>query len=106
MNEGRRSQRVRREREREGKERKGDERDESETRLTVRVKSNGRHGVHVWFGDVLDNDGDIVVPSSNGFIVRGRDESTVVVDEGDGVDGSEMLVVLLDDLIGVDVVLE
>jgi len=90
----RRSQRVR------GEDRKGIK------RLTVRMKSNGRHGVHVWFGDVLDDDGNIVVPSSNGLVVRGRDEPTVVVDEGDGVDGSEMLVVLLDDLIGVDVVLE
>lgn len=73
---------------------------------TVGVKSNGRHGVHVGLSDVLDHDRDIVVPRSDRLVVRGRDEPAVVVDEGDRVDGSEMLVVLLRDLVGVGVVLQ
>ena len=57
------------------------------------------HRVHVRFCNILDDNGDVIVPSSNGLVVRGGDESSVVIDKGDGVDGSEMLVVSLHNLV-------
>lgn len=58
------------------------------TELTVRVQGNSRHGMHVWLGDVFDHNGDIVVPSSNSFIVGSGNESPIVVHKSNGVHGS------------------
>lgn len=61
--------------------------------------------MHRRLGDVLDDDGDVPVPDSDRFVVRRRDESSVLVDKVDRVDGSEMRVVLLRDIARGDVVL-
>ena len=42
--------------------------------------------MHSRFGDVFDDDWNIVVPDSNRLVVRRRDESTVLIDEIDRVD--------------------
>lgn len=54
--------------------------------------------MHVWLGDIFDDDGDVVVPSSNRLVIGRGDESSVLVHECDGVDRSQVLVVCLDDL--------
>lgn len=69
------------------------------------MDSNSWHGVHVWLGDVLDDDWNIVVPGSDTLIVRSRQESTVVVHKGDGVDRTKMLIILLGDLVRIGIVL-
>jgi hypothetical protein len=58
---------------------------------------HGRHRVHVWLGDVLDDDGDVVVPTTDGLVVRRGQESPVAVNKGDRVDRAQMLIVGLDD---------
>lgn len=60
----------------------------------------------MWLSDVFDDYGDIVVPNADRFVIRGGNKSTVLVNEGDGVHGSQMLVVLLGDLRRIHVVLE
>lgn len=62
--------------------------------------------MHIRFGDVLDHNRDIIVPCTDRLIVRRRDETSVVVDESNRVDRSQMLVVFLRDFGGVHVVLE
>ena len=69
------------------------------------MQGDGRHGMHVGFGNVLDHDGYIVVPRPDGFIVRGSDKAAVFVDKGDRVDGSQVLVVFLGDVARIHVVL-
>lgn len=49
-----------------------------------RVDPDSGHAVHVRFGDVFDDDGNIVVPASDGLVVGGRDEASRLVDESDG----------------------
>ncbi len=68
-----------------------------------RVCRGSRHGIHVRFGDVFDGDRDVVVPGSEGFVVRGGHEAAVFVNEGDGIDGCEMMVVFLDNITSTDV---
>lgn len=63
------------------------------------------HRVHVRLGDILDNDWNIIVPTSDSFIVRCRDESSIVVHEGNGVDWPKMLIIGLHDLMGSQVIL-
>jgi hypothetical protein len=65
---------------------------------TLGVDTDSRHRVHGRLRDVLDHDGNVVVPNSDRLVVRRGDESTVVVDKVDRVDGSEVLVVLLRDV--------
>ena len=62
--------------------------------------------MHVGFCDVFDDDRDIIVPSTDCFVIRSSNEPSVLVDECDRVDGAEMLVVFLYDLARVDVVLD
>lgn len=78
---------------------------EVKRKLTSRVHSNGRHRVHGRFGDVLDDDRNVVIPHTHSFVVRSGDESSIVVDKVDGVDRSQMLVVFLGDFSGIHVVL-
>lgn len=54
--------------------------------------------MHVRLGDVLDDDGDIKIPGSDGLVIGSRDEASVLVHECNRVDGSKVLVVLLSDL--------
>ena len=63
-------------------------------------------GVHVRFCDELDGDGDIVFPRAEGLVVGGGDEATVLVDESDGVDGAEVVVVFLGHFAGAGVELD
>ena len=57
------------------------------------------------FGNVFDDYWDIVVPSTYRFIVGGGYETTILIDESNSVDGSEMLIISLDDLVGSQIVL-
>lgn len=58
------------------------------------------------FGNVFYYDGYIIVPCADSLVVRGGHEPSVLVDKGDGVDGSQVLVILLCDLTRVDIILE
>ena len=55
----------------------------------------GGEGVHVGFSDEFDGDGDVEFPGTEGFIVGGGNETTIFIDERDGVDGLQMVVVFL-----------
>lgn len=68
--------------------------------LTVWMGRGARQGEHVGLGDELDGHGDAVLPGAQGLVVRGGDEAAVFVDEGDGVDGCQVVVVFLDQLAG------
>jgi len=70
------------------------------------MKGDRRHRVHVGFGDIFDDDWDIKVPCSNRLIIRSGDESSIIVNEGDGVDRPKMLIILLSDFSRVHVVLD
>ena len=61
--------------------------------------------MHVWLGDVFDDNWDVIVPTANRLVVRCRQESSVVIDESDRIDGSQMLVVCLRNLLLPHVVL-
>ena len=71
-----------------------------------RVRRRPHHAVHVGFGDEFDRHGDVVFPSAEGLVVGGGDEAAVVVDEGDGVDGPEVVVVFLGHVAGAGVELD
>jgi hypothetical protein len=58
------------------------------------------------FGNVFDDDWDIVVPSTYCLVVRGGYETTILIDESNSVDGSEMLIICLDDLVRSQIVLQ
>ncbi len=62
--------------------------------------------MHVWLSDVLDNDRDVKVPCAYRFIIRSRDESSVLVDEGDSIDGAEMLIVFLGNVTRIHIILD
>ena len=72
---------------------------------TLRVHTDSWHGMHSRLGNVLDHDGNVVVPDSDRLVVRGGDESSVVIYKVDGVDWAKMLIVLLRDVARVHVVL-
>ena len=61
--------------------------------------------MHVGFCDVFDDDRDIIVPSTDRFVIRSSDEPSILVDECDRVDGAEMLVVFLGNLARVHIIL-
>jgi len=60
----------------------------------------------VRLGDVLDYHGNIEVPSSYSLIIRCRHKPSVLVDEGDGVDRTKMLIVLLSNFARIYVILK
>ena len=61
--------------------------------------------MHVWFGDILDDDGNIEVPCSDGLVIRSSDKPPVFVYERYSVHRSKVLIVFLRDIAGVDVIL-
>ena len=63
--------------------------------LAGRVGRGADHAEHVRLGDELDGHGDPVLPRAQGLVVGGRDEAAGGVAEGEGVDGAEVMVVLL-----------
>lgn len=58
-----------------------------------------RHRVHVRFRNVLDDDGDIVVPTTYRLVVGCRYETSVLVHKGNGVDWTQVLIVRLHNLV-------
>jgi hypothetical protein len=70
------------------------------------MESDRGHRVHVWLSDIFDNNGDVKVPCSNGFVVRSCYKTSVLVYECDGIDGSQVLIVLLRNLSRVNIILE
>ena len=70
------------------------------------VGRGAHHAVHVGLGDELDGHGDVVLPRAEGLVVGGGDEAAVGVDEGDGVDGAEVVVVFLRERAGAGVELD
>ena len=62
--------------------------------------------VHVGFSDEFDGDVDVEFPCAKGLVVRGGDETAIFIAEGDGVYGSEMVVVFLGHLARAGIVLE
>lgn len=55
---------------------------------------------------MFSHDRNTELPNIDLLIVRRRDKALAVIDEGKTVDGSQMLLVLLNDLLGVSVVLK
>lgn len=51
--------------------------------------------MHVRLGDVFDNDRNIIVPASDGFVIRSSDKSSVLIHECDGVYRAKMLIISL-----------
>ena len=70
------------------------------------MKRDRRHRVHVRLGDVFDDDWNVKFPCANGLVVRGRDKAPIIVHKGDRIDRSQMLVIFLRYLTGIDVVLK
>ena len=60
----------------------------------------------MWLGDVLDYHRNIEVPSSYSLIVRCRHKSSILIDEGDGIDRAQMLIVLLSNFARIYVILK
>lgn len=73
--------------------------------LTTGVLGDRGHRVHVWFGNVFDHDGNIVIPTTYRLVVRSGYETSILVYERNRVDGSQVLIICLDDLIRTQVVL-
>jgi hypothetical protein len=73
--------------------------------LTTGVLGDRGHRVHVRFGNVFDDDGNIVIPSTYRLVVRSGYETSILINERDRVDGSQVLIICLDDLIRTQVVL-
>mmetsp|Transcript_130797 Transcript_130797/g.419483 ORF Transcript_130797/g.419483 Transcript_130797/m.419483 type:complete len:530 (-) Transcript_130797:367-1956(-) len=65
--------------------------------LLPRAERDSGHRVHRGLRDVLDDDGDAILPDEDLLIVRGSQQPFAVLAEGHRVDGSHVLVVLLDD---------
>lgn len=74
--------------------------------FAVRVRRGAHEREQMGLGDVLDRDGDVVFPSTEGSIVRGGDEAAVFVAEGNGVDRLQMMIVLLRHFAGAAVELD
>jgi hypothetical protein len=62
------------------------------------MERNSRHGVHMRLCDILDYNRDIEVPCANGLVVGCGDKSAIFVNESNGIDRSQMLIILLGDL--------
>lgn len=62
------------------------------------MRRDGWHGVHGRVGDVLNLHGNAELPHPNGLVIRGGHELPALVDERDGVDWPQMIIVLLDSL--------
>lgn len=62
--------------------------------------------MHVWFSDILDDHRYIKVPSPYCFVVRGGDEAAVFINESNGVDRTQVLIVFLCNVAGVHIVLQ
>lgn len=73
--------------------------------LAVRVHGRVGDRLHVRLADVLGHDGDAELPQVDLLVVCRRDEAAPALDEGDGVDRAEVLLVLLSDLACVNVIL-
>ena len=74
-------------------------------RRTGGMQSYGRHRVHERLGDVLDDNWDVVVPSTYSFVIGGCDKTSIFVNKGDSVDWTEMLIVFLSDFSRIHVIL-
>lgn len=61
--------------------------------------------MHVWFGNIFDYHGDVIVPRADSLVVGCCDKTPVLVYERDGIDWPKMLVVFLDDFTSVNIVL-
>lgn len=62
--------------------------------------------MHIGLGNVLDHHRNIVIPNTNRFVVRSRNEPAVFVDKRDGVNRSQMLIIFLGYLSGIHIVLQ
>lgn len=72
---------------------------------TGRMKCYCRHRMHVRFSDVFNHNGDIIIPCSDGFVVRGCDEPSILVNECNGIYRTQVLIVFLCDFTRVHVIL-
>jgi hypothetical protein len=69
------------------------------------MQCDSGHRMHMRFGDILDYNRNIIVPSTDCLVVRGSYEPSVLIDERDSVYRAEMLIIFLNDLRGIHVVL-
>ena len=70
------------------------------------MHGSGRDGMHVRLTDMLGDNGDSELPDIHFLVICGRNESPSILNESDGVDGTKMLLVLLDDLLRVGIELQ
>lgn len=74
-------------------------------RFSRRMRGCGCEGEHVRFSDELDGDGNVQFPCPQRLVVGGSDEAAVFVDEGDGIDWAEVMVIFLSHFAGAGIVL-
>ena len=73
--------------------------------LTTWMNRDCGHRVHVRLCDILDDNRDVEVPGSDGLVIGCRDETPVLIDEGNRVHRTKVLVVFLRNLPRIHVVL-
>lgn len=61
--------------------------------------------MHERLSDVLDDNRNVKIPCTDSLVIRRRDEPSILVDESDGIHGTQMLVIFLGDLTSIYVVL-
>lgn len=66
----------------------------------------GGYGMHIWLADVLGYHWDAKLPHIHLLVICGRDEPSTILDERDGIDRTQMFLVLLHNFLGVGVELE
>ena len=74
--------------------------------LHVWVHRGCRHRMHVWLAYVLGHNWDTELPNIHLFVISCRDKSSTILNESDRIDGAEMLLVLLHNLLRVSVELK
>ena len=70
------------------------------------MHGGGRDSVHVRLTDMLGDNRDSELPDIHFLVICSRNESPSILNESDGVDRTEMLLVLLDDLFRVGIELQ
>lgn len=62
---------------------------------TVWSKCDCWHGMHIRFRNILDDNRNIKLPSTQSFIIRSRNKSTILIHKRNSIHGPKMLIVFL-----------
>lgn len=74
--------------------------------LHVWMHRSCRHRMHVWLAYVLGHNGDAELPNIHLFVISSRDKSSAILNESNRIDGAEMFLVLLHNLLRISVELK